>query len=402
MKKWLLIVSRYLFALMLGWGLSAAQAQPTTLGETSGNLPLLVPAAPDLNAKAYVLMDANSGKILAERNMDTRRPPASLTKLMTLYLTANAIKNGQINLDDKVKVSRDAWQTGGSRMFVKVGSLVPVHNLIEGVIVASGNDACMALAQYVGGNVKTFVRMMNDAAKFLGMSNTHYTDPTGLPAPDHYSSAHDLAKLARAIILSFPNDYHAWFSQKWIVWNHIRQPNRNRLLWRDQSVDGLKTGHTKAAGYCLIASAMRHGMRLIAVVMGTPSDEARNDDADALLNYGFRFYNTVKIFDAQQVVTSQRVWLGTKDKVGLGLPDPLYVTVAKGLGAKLKTQIKIDQLLKAPVVQGQPYGTLNVMLDGKLVSSQKLLALSSDEVAGFWSRLVDHIGLFFHRIGNKI
>src|SRR3990167_7321302 len=245
-------------------------ANPIAL--STNNQPTIIPTAPNLNSSGYVLMDADTGMIIAHKNMHQEMQPASLTKLMTLYLTFNALRNGQIHLTDEVRVSKKAWQTGGSRMFIKEGSLVTVQNLIDGIIVASGNDACVALSQYVGGNESTFVDMMNAAAAQLGMKNTHYVDSTGLPQPEHHSTPYDMALLTRAIIENFPQ-YYPLFKQGWITYNGIKQPNRNRLLWRDPSVDGLKTGHTNEAGYCLIASALRHGMRLISVVMGASTDE---------------------------------------------------------------------------------------------------------------------------------
>lgn len=363
---------------------------------TSPTPPTLVPPAPALNAKGYVLMDANSGVVVAQKNMDVRMQPASLTKMMTIYLTFQALSSGQIHLTDNVRVSKKAWQTGGSRMFLKVGTDVPVEQLIQGVIVDSGNDACVTLAEYIGGTEDTFANLMNETAKRLGMDNTHYVDSTGLPSPDHYSTPHDMAILARAIINDFPQYYH-YFGEKWLKYNNIRQPNRNRLLWRDPSVDGLKTGHTDEAGYCLVSSAYRSGMRLISVMMGTPTDSARADDSQALLNYGFRFYKTYTLFDANKVLATPRAWYGENDNAQLGLAKPLYVTVPVGEYNKLQAQIKLPNKLEAPIKQGQQYGSIVVTLNGQLITEAPLVALKSDDKGGALSRASDHVSIIFHK-----
>src|SRR3989338_1750659 len=322
-----------------------AVAAPTT---TSTQPAVITPEAPTLNAKGFVLMDANTGMILAHKNMHQRMEPASLTKLMTLYVTSQALQQGQIKLTDQVRVSDKAWKTGGSRMFIKAGSSVAVKDLIDGVIVASGNDACVALAQYVGGNEATFVDMMNQTAQQLGMKDTHFFDTTGLPNPTHYTTPYDIALLARALITHFPEDY-TWYNQKWITYNGIKQPNRNRLLWRDNSVDGLKTGRTDSAGYCLVASAKRGVTRFVSVVMGAPTDEARSNNSEALLNWGFRFYHTHKLYDGNQALANPRVWLGKSNTVPVGLEQPLYVTIPAGAYAHLKPSLNIATALHAPI-----------------------------------------------------
>ncbi len=360
--------------------------------------PVLIPQAPNVNAKGYVLMDANSGYIIAEKNVDQRMPPASLTKLMTLYLVANALHNGQIHLDDPVLISKKAWQMGGSKMFVKVGTKVPVEKLVQGIIVASGNDATVALAQYLGGTETSFVDMMNQTAAQLGMTGTHYSDSNGLPAPDHYSTPGDLAKLARAWILNFP-EYYPWFSQKWITYSGIRQPNRNRLLWRDPSVDGMKTGHTKAAGYCLISSAQRNGMRLISVVMGTPTDSARANDSEALLNYGFRFYESHKLYAADTPLLTPRVWYGRSRKASLGLAKNLYITIPAGQYKNVKISVSLNNKeLYAPLIKGQAYGAVAVTLNNKTIMQQPLVALQDNPKGGFWRHIIDYVAWFFHKI----
>lgn len=367
---------------------------PNVPAPTIDKAPTIIPTAPQLNSAGYVLMDANTGVILAHKNMHQKMQPASLTKLMSLYLTFQALKSGQVHLTDNVRVSKKAWETGGSRMFIKEGSLVTVQQLIDGIIVASGNDAVTALAQYVGGNQSTFVSMMNATAQQLNMKGTHYVDPTGLPEPGHHTTPYDMAILTRAIITNFPQ-YYPNFKQGWINYNGIKQPNRNRLLWRDHSVDGLKTGHTQEAGYCLIASALRHNMRLISVVMGAPTDAERASDSEALLNWGFRFYKTHKLFDANQSLATPRVNLGKNDTVAIGLAAPLYVTIQTGQYAHLKPQVNINTKLQAPIAINQPVGVLNIQLHGNTIASAPLIALENDPKGNILSRAMDHVlGIF--------
>ncbi|MAZ77391.1 MAG: serine-type D-Ala-D-Ala carboxypeptidase [Legionellaceae bacterium] len=358
--------------------------------------PQLLPPAPSLNATAYVLMDANSGKILAQKNMNAQHEPASLTKLMTLYLTFRAIKNGTIKPTDTVLISKKAWHMGGSKMFVKVGDRVPVDLLIQGVIVDSGNDATVALAQDIGGTEQSFVNMMNQQAQALGMTQTHFVDSTGLPDPNHVSTAYDLALLARAIITNFPNDYH-YFSQKWLTYNKIKQPNRNRLLWRFTGADGLKTGHTSEAGYCLIASAKNpQGMRLISVVLGTPSDEARASDSMALLRYGFHFFTTKSLYAANTPVTQARIWGGEKKMLNVGVKDPLYFTSTTAQANQVRTTIVLNSPINAPVKKGQAIGKVNVIVNGQTVQTVPLIALEADTKGGIFRRSTDHVEGWFH------
>ena len=363
---------------------------PDVAAPSTNSRPTITPQAPNLPSNGYVLMDANTGMILAHKNMHQVMQPASLTKLMTLYLTFQALKNGQIHLTDNVRISEKAWKTGGSRMFIKEGSEVSVQDLIDGIIVASGNDACVALSQYVGGNEATFTEMMNQAAQQLGMKDTHYVDSTGLPQPGHQSTPYDMALLTRAIITNFPQ-YYPMFKQGWITYNGIKQPNRNRLLWRDKSVDGLKTGHTEEAGYCLISSAIRDNMRLISVLMGAPTDAARADNSEALLNWGFRFYKSHKLFDANIALATPRVWLGQNKTLPVGLASPLYVTVQTGNYSQLKPEIDINQSLQAPIKKGQVVGTLNVKMGNTIVSSTPLVALKDNLKGNMISRAWDHI-----------
>lgn len=373
-----------------------ASATPPTPQPTQP--PTLIPSSPNINANGYVLMDAKSGEILAEKNMDTRMQPASLTKMMTLYVVSKALQTGQIHLNDLVTISTTAWKTGGSRMFVQVGTQVPVQDLIQGVIVASGNDAAVALAEYVGGTQANFVNLMNQNAAKLGMVNSHFVDVNGLPVPDHYSSPHDLAILARALITQFPDYYKAWYSQKWIDYNHIKQANRNRLLWQDPSVDGLKTGHTDEAGYCLVASAERSGMRLISVVMGAPTSGARSSDSAALLNWGFRSYTTHELFGANQPIAKPRVWYGKQAQVSLGTPSGLYITIPKGQYPNLKAFLTLDNnYIEAPVVKGQKMGDIDVTLNNKPFFKEPAVALESNPRGGMVDVLKDRVLLFFHR-----
>lgn len=358
--------------------------------------PQLIPPAPKLNAAAYVLMDANSGKIIAQKNMNVQRQPASLTKLMTLYLTFRAIKNGTIKPTDEVLVSKKAWQMGGSKMFIKVGDHVPVDLLIQGIIVDSGNDATVALAQDIGGTEASFVTMMNQEAQALGMTQTHFVDSTGLPDPNHVSTAYDLATLARAIITTFPNDYH-YFSQKWLTYNKIKQPNRNRLLWRFPGADGLKTGHTSEAGYCLISSAKNpQGMRLLSVMLGTPTDEARANDSMALLRYGFHFFTTKQLYAANTPITKVRVWGGNEKQISVGLKNALYITTTTAEAKKVKTKTLLNGKITAPVKKGQTIGSINVTLNGQNIKTAPLITLSANAKGGIFRRSTDHVEGWFH------
>lgn len=359
-----------------------------------------IPTPPTLSAKGHVLMDFYSGKIISANNADTRMEPASLTKLMTLYISFKALKEGRIHADDKVHISEDAWRMGGSKMFIRVGDDVPVKDLLQGIIVDSGNDACVAMAEFLSGNETSFANTMNQQAAHLGMQHSHFTDSTGMPNADHYTTPQDMAILARAIIREFPEQY-ASFQQKWFTWNNIRQPNRNRLLWRDPSVDGLKTGHTDSAGYCLVTSATRENMRLISVVMNAPSDALRTSDSLAMLNYGFRFYRTYRLFNAGTAMSTVRVWQGTTKNVPLGLQEDLYVTVPQGSYDKVKASLAIDSTAQAPIAQGASLGTLHVTLNGEELVTRSLIALQTVPEGGLWTRATDRLGLVWHRLFNK-
>jgi D-alanyl-D-alanine carboxypeptidase (penicillin-binding protein 5/6) len=359
---------------------------------TAMSSPLITPAPPPLNAKAYILIDVNSGKVIAEKNSTERMPPASLTKIMTLYVVSNALAQNQIHLTDEVRISQEAWKIGGSRMFVKEGQHVPVEELLKGIIVDSGNDACVAMAEFVGSSEAGFTEIMNQQAQTLGMKDSHFTDSTGLPDPNHYTTARDLAILGRALVKNFPQYYH-WYKQKWYVYNGIRQPNRNRLLWRDELVDGIKTGHTNEAGYCLVSSAVKGDMRLLAVVMNAPTDAARADDSQRLLNYGFRFYETHKLYPAKQKITSVHVYKGTSDTLNVGMIKDEFMTIPAGQYQKLKLTSKVPNNLVAPLKAGSQVGELIIELDQKVIHKQPLYALDSVEQAGFFGRMKDSVKL---------
>ena len=358
-------------------------------------VPVMIPPPPALeNSKGYVLMDADSGQVLAEKNGVERMDPASLTKMMTLYIAFTALKTGQIHLQDEVPISEKAWRMDGSRMFVKVGTQVPVSELLQGIIVASGNDSCVALAEYIAGNEETFAQVMNQIAVKLGMKNTHYNDSTGMPDPNHYATPYDLALLARALIRDFP-EYYSYFKQQWYTYNKIKQPNRNLLLWRDTSVDGIKTGHTDAAGFCLISSAKRGSMRLISVVMGEPSEAGRANDSEALLTYGFRFFETHLVYRANTPITEARVWYGQNKKVALGVANDFYVTTQVNQFAQLNGLINVQNKILAPVQQGATLGSLDASLNNKVLTSIPLVALSDDPEGGFVSRILDKVASLF-------
>jgi len=354
----------------------------------------LIPAAPKIAASSYIIMDADTGTVIAEKKAHEKFPPASLTKMMTSYVTEDELTKGNISLNDQVLVSLKAWRTQGSRMFIKEGTQVKLESLLKGIIIQSGNDASVAMSEHIAGSETAFTSLMNQHAQLLGMENTKFSNATGLPHDDHYSSPYDLALLSQAIIRDFPQHYGI-YSEKYFTYNNIRQPNRNKLLWRDKTVDGLKTGHTNAAGYCLVASAKRDGMRLITVVLGTKSDEARARESQKLLAYGFRFFRTHKLYEANKQLSLVKVWGGQKSQVRLGIADALAVTIPRGQAKGLKATMDIDTEVKAPVVAGQTYGTVRITLDGKEVKSVPLVALEAIEEGGFFKKLWDNIVLFF-------
>jgi len=354
--------------------------------------PVIVPAPPELKAKAYILVDAHSGRVLVEKEADKRLPPASLTKMMTMYIVSAAIREGKVKLGDKVRISETAWRSEGSRMFLKLGTEVPVEHLIRGVVIQSGNDACVALAEHLAGSEDAFSDLMNRQAALLGMTHSNFTDSTGMPHAHHYSTPRDLAILARALIRDFPEEYQ-WYKEKWFTYNGIRQPNRNRLLWRDPTVDGIKTGHTSAAGYCLASSAKRGNMRLIAVIMGAPSDAKRAAQSQRLLTYGFRFYETPKIYDAGKKVAKARVWYGTSKTIPVGVFHDFYVTVPRGTAQKIKLETHINPKLEAPIKKGQEIGEIIVKQGDLVVDKHPLRALTEDPRGNILMRLRDRVQL---------
>jgi serine-type D-Ala-D-Ala carboxypeptidase (penicillin-binding protein 5/6) len=356
---------------------------------------MIVPAPPKIKASSYLVMDFNSGELLVDENSEQRLPPASLTKIMTAYVVSSELANGKISLEDEVLVSEKAWRTQGSRMFIEVNKKVKLDDLLHGVVIQSGNDASVALAEYISGTEDVFADLMNKHAERLGMHNTHYVNSTGLPDSNHYTTASDLAKLAQALINDFPEGY-ALHKVKEFTFNKIKQHNRNKLLWRDSSVDGIKTGHTEEAGYCLVASAVRNGMRLISVVMGTDGVNARAKASQALLNYGYRFFETHKLYSAGEMITSTKIWKADVDMLNLGIAKDIYVTVPRGQYDKLEPVVELDSQVIAPVNEGEQKGILNVMLTNENIASVPLLALETISEGSIVNRLKDEVRLLFY------
>jgi D-alanyl-D-alanine carboxypeptidase (penicillin-binding protein 5/6) len=355
-----------------------------------------VPAPPGVNARAWLLVDYNTGKVLANRNADAREEPASLTKLMTAYVVFQALSDGRLKLTDQVTISKHAWKAEGSRTFVQVGTQIPVDILIKGMIVQSGNDATIALAEKLGGTEDAFAQMMNEYAQRLGMKESHFVNSDGLPVPDHYTSPHDMATLAGALIRQFPQ-YYGLFSLREFMWNNIRQGNRNTLLGKDPSVDGLKTGHTDAAGYCLVSSANRDGMRLISVVMGAPSERAREGASAALLNYGYTFFESLRVKTAGTTVLKPRIYKASAEFAAVGVPADVYALVVRGQGAALTTAARLDhEPLIAPLAAGERLGELTVTdSTGEVLARAPLVSLAAVPQGGLWTRMVDTIALWF-------
>lgn len=360
----------------------------------------LTPSAPTLAASSYILQDYNTGKVLAENNADVKLAPASLTKILTVYVVFKEIKNGHLKLEDKVTISQNAWKTSGSRMFVQVNDQVKVEDLLKGVIIQSGNDASVALAEHVAGNEATFAELMNQHAARLGMANSHFENSDGLPSDGHYTTARDLAIITTALIKEFPEHY-PWFSQKEFTYNKITQQNRNMLLSRDESVDGVKTGHTEEAGYCLVASALRNGMRLISVVMGTESMNARANENQTLLNYGFRFFESHRLYEGQKVIQEARIWKGDAEILPLGLTEDLYVTIPRRQYNDLKATVNIDKQIIAPVKAGDKLGAVTVALKGEAITTKDLVALKAVEKGGIFRRLYDSVLMMIKKTDGK-
>jgi len=355
---------------------------------------LPIPKAPSTGAKAYVIQDFNSGRILAEENADSPVEPASITKMMTAHIVFNELKAGNLSLTDMVTISEKAWRTPGSRMFVEVGKQVSVQDLLMGLIIQSGNDATVALAEHIAGSEETFAALMNRHGEELGLTGSHFMNSTGLPDEKHYMTARDIARLAALTIEQYP-EYYKWYAQKDFTFNGITQYNRNKLLWQDDSVDGVKTGHTESAGYCLATSAVKDGMRLITVVLGTASENARVEASQALLNYGFRFFETHKLYEAGTQLSTSRIWKGATDSAPLGLSKALYVTIPRGQYKSLDASMSINNRIIAPVASGQALGTVQVKLGEEVVAEQPLVSLQDIGEGSMWQRVIDEALLYF-------
>ncbi|MFT4818861.1 MAG: D-alanyl-D-alanine carboxypeptidase (penicillin-binding protein 5/6) [Marinobacter psychrophilus] len=355
---------------------------------------VLIPAPPQIAGSSYVLMEPKSGHVIMENNSSERLPPASLTKMMTAYIVERELDEGRIAMGDMVPISVTAWQTGGSRTFVREGTSVTVEDLLRGVVIQSGNDASVALAEFVAGSEGAFVDIMNQQAELLGMTNTNFENATGLPSPNHYSTAQDLALLAQATINDYPETYPI-YAEKHFTFNNIRQPNRNSLLWRDNSVDGLKTGHTEEAGYCLVASAKRDDTRFIAVVMGARSAESRSQEVQKMLNYGFRYYQSERLFSAGQELIESPVWGGVANTLSVGVLEDVHVTISRGARNQLESVIDLDSVVRAPVSAGDELGRIRVSYQGEVLVDQPVLALVDVPDGGFFKRIWDAVKLFF-------
>ncbi len=353
-----------------------------------------IPSPPSVDAGSYVLMDYRTGRTLAEKDADRELDPASITKVMTAYVVFDALADGTISLEDQVTVSERAWRMAGSRMFIEVGRQVAVEDLLQGMIIQSGNDASVALAEHVAGSEEAFVDLMNQYADRLGLDSTRYQNATGMPVEDHYTTARDIAVLARALVEDFPEYYH-WYSERHFTYNGIRQDNRNLLLWRDDSVDGIKTGHTSSAGYCLLTSAKRDDMRLISVVMDSSDERSRADASQSLLNYGFRFFETHRLYETDETLSEERLWGGEIDKLRVGLKEDLYVTVPRGQYRELEPVMNLPEQLEAPIQAGDELGTVKVSLNGEVLAEAPLYALEDGPRGALWKRLVDRVRLFF-------
>ena len=354
----------------------------------------LVPPAPQIKATSYILLDAQTNKVIVEYEADERNPPASLTKIMTTYLVEQMIQRGVVERSEKVPVSIKAWKAEGSKMFIREGTEVDLMDLLRGVVIQSGNDASIALAEFVAGDEASFAQMMNDQAEKLGMLNSNFLNSTGLPDEGHYSSARDMALLTKDMIKRFPEHYQL-YSERSFKFNNIEQPNRNRLLRYDRSVDGVKTGYTKAAGYCLVASAERNGMRLISVVMGAENDDSRVRESQKLLTYGFRNFETSTIYEESEIVKSAPLFYGMEDVISLGVSENVSVTIPRGSYEKLEAQIKVPKIIEAPVRKGDVLGELLLMMDEEAIYRTSVISLENYEQAGFFSRFSDYLELIF-------
>ena len=398
MRRPYLTIPALLAALVVSLAACSKEAEPPAAPEAA---PAAAPPAspvpppPEIKARSFILIDHDSGRVLAAVEPDARQEPASLTKLMTAYGVFKALKEGRIKLDSLVTISENAWRQEGSRMFVEVGKQVSVEDLIQGMIVQSGNDATVALAEFVAGTEPTFVQMMNTYAQALGMTGSHFTNSAGMPGPEHYMTARDAAILSSALIHEFP-EYYRWYAQKEFTFNGITQQNRNGLLWRDPTVDGVKTGHTETAGYCLITSAKRDGMRLVSVVLGTDSMRAREDANAALLNYGFNFFETRRVYGAGEPLTTAHVWKGKVPEVGLVLKRDLFVTGQRGRMGSVQAKFELPETLVAPLAADAALGKVQIVVDGATIATHDLYPAQDVAQGGIFRRATDTMRLWFH------
>ena len=365
-----------------------------TLSQTALAAPRLIPAPPQLATEGHILLDAATGTVIVEENAEMRLPPASLTKIMTSYIIASEIQQGRISLDDLVPISVKAWKMEGSRMFIREGTEVKVADLIRGIVIQSGNDASVAMAEFIAGDEQAFADIMNQVAQKLGMTRTQFKNATGLPNEGHYTTAKDLSLLARALIRDFPEHYKV-YKEKYFSYNDIRQANRNSLLWRDDAVDGMKTGHTQAAGFCLVASAEKKELRLISVVMGATSERSRSTESQKLINYGFRYFESVKLYDGLESLRRVKVWGGLHESLDVGIEAPARLTIPTGARGALAAEVTLDPVIKAPVSQGQTLGLLRISLEGETLLERPVVALNGVDEAGLVSSLIDEVSLFF-------
>ena len=364
------------------------------LFQTALAAPRIIPAPPQLATEGHILLDAATGTVIIEENAEMRLPPASLTKIMTSYIIASEIQQGRISLDDLVPISVKAWKMEGSRMFVREGTEVKVADLIRGIVIQSGNDASVAMAEFIAGDEDAFADVMNQVAQKLGMTRSQFKNATGLPDEGHYTTAKDLSILARALIRDFPEHYKV-YKEKYFSYNDIRQANRNSLLWRDDAVDGMKTGHTQAAGFCLVASAEKKDMRLVSVVMGATSERARSTESQKLINYGFRYFESVKLYDGLESLRRVKVWGGLHESLDVGIEAPARLTIPTGARGALAAEVTLDPVIKAPVSQGQTLGLLRISLEGETLLERPVVALNGVDEAGLVSSLIDEVSLFF-------
>jgi serine-type D-Ala-D-Ala carboxypeptidase (penicillin-binding protein 5/6) len=380
-RSWLVTLTQASLMLFAGL-LHAAEQAP------------IIPPPPTVAASSYLLIDATTRKVLVEHNSRESLPPASLTKIMTGYLAAVELEAGRIHMDDQVPISVKAWKAPGSRMFIREGTTVPLRDLLNGIIIQSGNDASIAVAEHIAGSETAFADMMNQQAAVLGMTDTHFANATGLPDDSHRTSAWDLALLTISLINDHPEHY-AIYSEKSFTFNDIEQPNRNRLLWRDKTVDGVKTGHTNAAGFCLVSSALRGNMRLISVVMGTDSEEARMRESQKLLSYGFRYFETQRLYEAGVPLKTAPVWYGIEDDVAIGVAENVSVTIPRGHYEDLQAELILEKVIEAPIAIDDTLGEIRLSLYDEEIYSAPLIALTQVQEAGFFSRLTDGVSLFF-------